>query len=63
MPKGDGLINTFISKGVIRGLTRMGVEAIMLTGDDVATAKAIARELGMGDVRAGLRMGSKPWRS
>lgn len=43
------------AREVIRNLHGMGIKVIMLTGDSEATAKAIARELGIDDVRAGLR--------
>jgi Cd2+/Zn2+-exporting ATPase len=39
---------------VLAELKRLGVEAVMLTGDNPATAAAMARELGIGEVRAGL---------
>lgn len=39
---------------MIRELRAQGVEVVMLTGDDVATAQAIARDAGITDVRAGL---------
>lgn len=43
------------SKQVIHELNAMGVKhTVMLTGDQVLTAEAIAQELGMTDVRAGL---------
>ena len=43
------------SKHVIHELNAMGVKhTVMLTGDQVLTAEAIAQELGMTDVRAGL---------
>lgn len=38
----------------IRRLHRMGVKVVMLTGDNEVTARAIATELGIDDVQAGL---------
>lgn len=43
------------AKGVIKELHRMGVKVIMLTGDNEVTARAIAEELGIDDVRADLK--------
>lgn len=43
------------AKGVINELHRMGVKVIMLTGDNEVTARAIAEELGIDDVRADLK--------
>ncbi|HHJ53716.1 MAG TPA: cation-translocating P-type ATPase [Caldithrix abyssi] len=43
------------SKTVIDRLHRMGLKVAMLTGDNPRTAEAIARELGIDDVRAGLK--------
>jgi len=40
---------------VIHDLHRMGIEVIMLTGDNEVTARAIAEELGIDDVRADLK--------
>jgi Zn2+/Cd2+-exporting ATPase len=40
---------------VIRGLRREGIETCMLTGDNEATGRAIASELGIDDVRADLK--------
>jgi Zn2+/Cd2+-exporting ATPase len=42
------------SRDVIRALHVMGVRAIMLTGDSPTVAKAIGREVGIAEVRAGL---------
>lgn len=43
------------SSEIIRGLKAMGIEkTIMLTGDHPATARAIAAQIGVTDVRAGL---------
>jgi len=39
----------------IQELHRLGMKVIMLTGDNDKTARAIARELKMDDVRAGLK--------
>ncbi|MBI1302621.1 MAG: heavy metal translocating P-type ATPase [Phycisphaera sp.] len=38
----------------IAALARLGCEVTMLTGDNAATATAVAREVGVGTVRAGL---------
>lgn len=43
------------AEGVIKELHRMGVKVIMLTGDNEVTARAIAEELGIDDVRADLK--------
>ncbi|MFC4986751.1 heavy metal translocating P-type ATPase [Saliphagus infecundisoli] len=43
------------AKDVIRELHDMGVEVLMLTGDNEQTAQAIASELGIDDVRADLK--------
>ncbi len=40
---------------VVRELHRMGIKVIMLTGDNRRTAEAMAAELGIDDVRAGLK--------
>jgi Cd2+/Zn2+-exporting ATPase len=40
--------------GVLADLSRLGVHSVMLTGDNAATAAAIARELGLTDHRANL---------
>ncbi|CAN1225449.1 Copper-transporting ATPase RAN1 [Linum grandiflorum] len=37
---------------VIEGLQKMGVEPIMVTGDNWRTARAVAKEVGISDVRA-----------
>jgi Cd2+/Zn2+-exporting ATPase len=42
------------SAGVVRELADLGVRAVMLTGDNAATAGATARELGIGEFRAAL---------
>jgi Cd2+/Zn2+-exporting ATPase len=39
---------------VLKELNRLGLETVMLTGDNVSTAKAMARELGITDTRANL---------
>ncbi len=43
------------AKKVIHDLHKMGLKVVMLTGDNPATAKAIAEELGIDDFRAGLK--------
>lgn len=42
------------SKGVLRQLHDAGLRTVMLTGDRRQTAEAVARELGVDEVRAGL---------
>ena len=42
------------SKDAVAELLRMGVASVMLTGDNEATAKAIAAQVGITDVRANL---------
>lgn len=42
------------SKAVIQSLHELGVKTAMLTGDNARAAEAIAKELGVTDVRAGL---------
>ncbi len=42
------------SKKAIKELMRQGVEVIMLTGDNVNTAKAVADELGLSSFKAGV---------
>ncbi|HXC01123.1 MAG TPA: heavy metal translocating P-type ATPase [Opitutaceae bacterium] len=42
------------SKGVIAGLRRLGVKTIMITGDRRHAADAVARELGLDEVKSGL---------
>lgn len=41
--------------GAVKTLQQMGVQVIMLTGDNPSTAAAIAAEAGIADYRAGLR--------
>ncbi len=43
-----------VAKGVIAELHRMGIKVVMLSGDNAITAKAIARELNIDEVRAEL---------
>jgi len=43
------------AKQVIDRLHKMGLKVVMLTGDNPQTAEAFARELGIDDVRAGLK--------
>lgn len=43
----------------IMALRKMGIKVIMLTGDNEKTAKAVAKELGIGEVYAGLGPGDK----
>ena len=43
----------------IHELSAMGVRTVMLTGDNEVTARAIAKQLGVDDVRAGLLPGDK----
>jgi len=47
------------ARGVIGRLQSMGIRTVMLTGDNVRTARCIARQLGMDDVRAGLKPADK----
>jgi Cd2+/Zn2+-exporting ATPase len=42
------------SKGVLAELKRAGIRTVMLTGDRRHTAEAVAKELGLDEVRAGL---------
>jgi heavy metal translocating P-type ATPase len=42
------------AKGAIAALHRAGLRTMMITGDQQVTAKAVAAELGIDDVRAGL---------
>jgi Cd2+/Zn2+-exporting ATPase len=43
------------AEGVMKALHRRGVKAVMLTGDNEASAAAVARELDIDEVRAGLK--------
>ncbi len=45
--------------GAVRVLRKMGLKIVMLTGDNENTAQAIARELGIADVYAGLAPNGK----
>jgi P-type Cu2+ transporter len=47
------------ARAVVEGLKSRGVTAVMLTGDNAATAKRIAAELGIDGVRAGVLPGGK----
>jgi Cd2+/Zn2+-exporting ATPase len=59
---GDGLVGRMLlrdeirsaSRDVLAGLKRAGIRTVMLTGDRRHTAEAVARELGLDEVRAGL---------
>jgi len=59
---GGGLIGRILlrdqiraeSRGVLEALRRLGIRTVMLTGDRRHAADAIARELGLDEVRAGL---------
>ncbi|MBE35083.1 MAG: heavy metal translocating P-type ATPase [Opitutaceae bacterium] len=42
------------SKGVLKALRDMGIKVVMLTGDRRHTAEAVAKELGVDEVRSGL---------
>ena len=42
------------SKGVLLALKKMGIRVVMLTGDRRHTAEAVAKELGVDEVRSGL---------
>ncbi len=42
------------SAAVVRDLRNLGIQTIMLTGDNAAVAESIGREVGVDDVRAGL---------
>ncbi len=42
------------SRGVLAQLKKLGIRTVMLTGDRRHTAEAVARELGIDEVRAGL---------
>ncbi|KAM7530304.1 hypothetical protein LguiB_033714 [Lonicera macranthoides] len=44
---------------VVEGLRKMGVKPVMVTGDNWRTAQAVARELGIQDVRAEVMPGGK----
>jgi len=42
------------AKGAVRALQKMGLKTVLLSGDSPVFAEAVARELGMQDVRSGL---------
>ncbi len=42
------------SKAAIQGLKKMGIEAVMLTGDNERVARSVAEELGIDDYYAGI---------
>ncbi len=42
------------SKAAIQGLKKMGIEAVMLTGDNERVARSVAKELGIDDYYAGI---------
>lgn len=41
------------SPGAVRDLEKMGIRVVMLTGDNERTARAIAKQAGVGEVIAG----------
>ena len=47
------------SRAALARLTAMGIRVVMLTGDNVATAAAIAAQAGIADFRAGILPGDK----
>jgi Cu+-exporting ATPase len=47
------------ARDAVAALRARGLTLVMLTGDDAATARAVAGDLGIGDVRAGLRPADK----
>jgi Cu+-exporting ATPase len=47
------------SKAAVAELHRMGLRTVLLTGDNRETAEAIAREVGIDDVRANVKPGGK----
>jgi Cd2+/Zn2+-exporting ATPase len=47
------------AREVVAGLQRMGIKVVMLTGDNDLTARAIAGELGIDDVRSDLKPEAK----
>ena len=47
------------SRAAVARLTAMGLKVVMLTGDNIATAAAIALEAGIDDFRAGILPGDK----
>ena len=47
------------SRAAVARLKAMGIHVVMLTGDNAATAAAIAAEAGIGDYRAGILPGDK----
>ncbi|TJZ69047.1 heavy metal translocating P-type ATPase, partial [Chitiniphilus eburneus] len=47
------------SRDAVAALQRQGVRVVMMTGDNVETATAVARQLGIDDVRAGVKPADK----
>lgn len=47
------------AKGVVESLRRLGVDVVMLTGDHEAAARAVAAEVGITEVVAGVRPSGK----
>jgi len=48
------------AKAMIGQLHAMGIATIMLTGDNAVTAKAVATDLGIDDIRADLNPKTRP---